>query len=80
MRNPMRAHIFRAIGCLSLVGFGAACTTPVAPEAHRTASSDARAAHSTATRPDTTVLEQGGDATAEGDTVGRGGGFIGSGH
>jgi hypothetical protein len=81
MRKPMRAHIFRAIGCLSLIGFAGACTTPVAPEAARTPPSGTRAAQSTATGPDTTVPAPGDSgATVASDTVGRGGGFVGSGH
>jgi hypothetical protein len=79
VRKPKRAYIFGAISCVFLIAFGGACTTPVAPEVHRTPLSGTRAAHSTATHPDTTGLQEGGTVAAS-DTVGRGGGFIGSGH
>ena len=82
MRKPMQAHVFRAIVCLSLIGFAGACTAPVAPESARAPTIDARADQSTAPRPNSTAsgTTEESDATVASDTVGRGGGFIGSGH
>lgn len=79
MRKPMRAHIFRAIVCVSLIGFAGACTTPVGPESARTSPTGARATQSEAA---TTTVQAAGESggTVASDSVGRGAGFIGSGH
>jgi hypothetical protein len=80
MRKQMLAHIFGVLAIAVVGGIAGGCSTPVGSDAERTPANVARATASAAARPDPTVTDGAGDATAASDTVGRGGGFIGSGH
>lgn len=80
MRKQLRGQL---LGVLAIVGFGTfagGCTNPGGPDAEREPVHSASAVASPLPRPDTTVNADAGGTTEAGDTVGRGGGFIGSGH
>jgi hypothetical protein len=80
MRKQMRFHIFGVLVFSVFGGLLGGCSTPVGLDAERTPANGVHAAESAAARPDTTLTEGAGGATVASDTVGRGGGFIGSGH
>jgi hypothetical protein len=79
MGKPRRALVFGAITAGFIVG---ACTLPMAPESDRTRASGGDAGLSAAAHADSgTINDDGATATTAADSaVGRGGGFIGSGH